>query len=58
MKKTKPKAKKKSGLPAKRPIRGVITARKCAACGHHEMGIITKEGDYFPLKPGMRVEVA
>ncbi len=57
MKKQKRLAQKKSDPTRKRPLRGVIKARKCAACGHHEMGIITEEGDYLPLKPGMRVEV-
>jgi hypothetical protein len=57
MKKQKRQTQKKSDPTTKRPIRGVIRARKCAACNHHEMGIITKKGGYFPLKPGMRVEV-
>ncbi len=57
MKKQKRQAQKKSDQTTRRPIKSVITARKCAACGHHEMGIITEEGDYLPLKPGMQVEV-
>jgi len=57
MKKQKRQTQKKSDPATKRAIKGVIRARKCKVCGHHEMGIITKEGDYLPLKPGMRVEV-
>ena len=37
---------------------GVVTARTCDCCGHHEIGIVTPEGEYLPLKPGMRVVVA
>ena len=38
-------------------VKGVVTARKCDCCGHHEIGIVTAEGAYVPLKPGMRVAV-
>jgi transcriptional regulator with XRE-family HTH domain len=38
-------------------IKGVVTARKCEHCGHHEIGVITKEGYYHPLKSGMEVEL-
>lgn len=34
------------------PIKGVVTIRKCEHCGHHEIGIITEEGQSLPLKPG------
>ena len=40
---------------AKEPIEGIVTARRCECCGHHEMGITTAEGIYVPLKPGMKV---
>jgi hypothetical protein len=36
---------------------GVVTARTCEHCGHHEIGITTEEGRYIPLKPGMLVEI-
>jgi hypothetical protein len=36
-------------------VKGVVTARKCKQCGHHEIGIITEEGQYLALKPGMKV---
>ena len=38
-------------------IRGIVTARKCDCCGHHELGITTKDGKYNPLKPGMKVKI-
>lgn len=39
------------------PVKGVVTARKCESCGHHEIGIIKEKGDYLPLKLGMKIEV-
>lgn len=38
-------------------IRGTVTARKCKHCGHHEIGLITENGRYLPLNPGMKVEI-
>ncbi len=38
-------------------IQGVVKARTCKHCGHHEIGIITRTGEYIPLKPGMTVAV-
>jgi hypothetical protein len=38
-------------------IAGIVTARKCDCCGHHEIGITTTGGQYIPLKPGMAVEI-
>lgn len=44
--------------PDRKPvIQGVVKARKCRHCGHHEIGIITRSGEYIPLKPGMKVAV-
>jgi hypothetical protein len=40
-----------------KPIIGVVTARKCEHCGHHEIGITAAEGRYIALKPGMVVEI-
>ena len=39
------------------PIKGIVKAQKCNTCGHHEIGIVTDEGHYFPLKPGMKVKI-
>ncbi len=38
-------------------IKGIVTARKCDCCGHHELGITTEDGKYIPLKPGMKVKI-
>jgi len=37
------------------PIKGVVKAKKCPHCGHHEIGIITEAGDFMTLKPGMKI---
>ena len=43
--------------PDNKVIKGVITAKKCGCCGHHELGITTKDKEYIPLKPGTKVEI-
>jgi hypothetical protein len=49
--------KKKTDLKKERSIKGVVTARKCRSCGHHEIGILSEEGHYVALKPGMRIKL-
>lgn len=41
----------------KEPVSGVVTARKCDCCGHHEVGVTTQAGKYIPLKVGMVVNI-
>lgn len=41
----------------KKSIKGIVTARKCEHCGHHEIGITTESGEYVSLKPGMKIEI-
>jgi hypothetical protein len=41
----------------KKAIQGIVTARKCGCCGHHEMGITTESGIYIAFKPGMLVKI-
>jgi hypothetical protein len=38
-------------------IQGVVKSRKCRHCGHHEIGIVTKSGEYRGLKRGVRIMV-
>jgi len=38
-------------------VKGVVTARKCKQCGHHEIGITTDGGHFLSLKPGMKVQI-
>jgi hypothetical protein len=40
----------------KKSIQGIVTAKKCDCCGHHEIGIISRSGKYIPFKPGMKVK--
>jgi C_GCAxxG_C_C family probable redox protein len=34
-------------------VSGVIAARKCSDCGHHEVGLTTADGRFVAFKPGM-----
>ena len=36
-------------------VKGVVTSRKCRHCGHHEIGIMTEDGEYRALKEGMKI---
>jgi hypothetical protein len=44
-------------LPGKSNIVGIIASRNCPSCGHHEIGITTVKGDFYPLRPGAWVQV-
>ena len=35
---------------------GIVTSRECPLCGHHEIGYITRDGVFHPLKPGARIQ--
>jgi hypothetical protein len=39
------------------PLTGIVTARKCPSCGHHELGFTTKDGTFHPLSPGTRIQI-
>ena len=43
--------------PDKESVKGLVTARKCECCGHHEIGITNQAGEYISLKPGMMVKI-
>ena len=38
-------------------MKGIITARTCPRCGHHEIGLTTRDGKFYPLKAGTLVQV-
>ena len=38
-------------------MEGIITARTCDCCGHHEIGMTTQDGKYVRLKPGMKITI-
>jgi hypothetical protein len=44
-------------LNPKSMIQGVVKPRKCRHCGHHEIGIMTKSGEFLALKTGMKIMV-
>ncbi|RLF55612.1 MAG: hypothetical protein DRN37_09010, partial [Thermoplasmata archaeon] len=39
------------------PLTGIVTSRKCPSCGHHEVGVTTKDGSFHPLSPGTRIQI-
>ena len=43
--------------PDNESVKGLVTARKCECCGHHEIGITNQAGKYISLKPGMMVKI-
>lgn len=38
-------------------LTGIVTSRACPACGHHEVGLATSDGGFYPLKPGMAIRI-
>jgi dihydrodipicolinate reductase len=41
----------------KESMEGIVTARTCNCCGHHEIGMMTQDGEYVRLKPGMKISI-
>ena len=39
------------------PFSGTVTARNCPTCGHHEIGLISENGVFRPLRTGTRVVI-
>jgi hypothetical protein len=35
---------------------GIVISRECPLCGHHEIGYITQDGVFHPLKPGTKIQ--
>ena len=33
------------------------TTRKCPHCGHHEIGFVTQDGEFHPLRPGTPIRL-
>ena len=36
---------------------GTVSSRKCSTCGHHEIGITTEDGAFYPLRPGTLIQI-
>ncbi len=45
------------GIKRETPLTGIVTARKCPSCGHHEMGFTTEDGAFHPLSPGTPIQI-
>jgi hypothetical protein len=45
------------GIKREMPLTGIVTARKCPSCGHHEVGFTTKDGAFHPLSPGTWIQI-
>jgi len=41
----------------KESTEGIVTARTCDCCGHHEIGMMTQDGEYVRLRPGMKIMI-
>jgi len=41
----------------KKKVEGMVVARRCICCGHYELGIESKDGEYVRLQEGMMVRV-
>lgn len=39
------------------PLTGIVTARKCPSCGHHEVGFTSTDGIFHPFSPGTRIQI-
>jgi len=39
------------------PLTGIVTAKNCPSCGHHEVGFTTDDGAFHPLSPGTRIQI-
>ena len=41
----------------KESTEGIVTTRTCDCCGHHEIGMMTQDGEYVRLRPGMKIMI-
>lgn len=42
---------------SKDPAIGTVASRECPLCGHHEIGFVTEDGEFHPLRPGTPIQV-
>jgi hypothetical protein len=36
---------------------GMVASRECPLCGHHEIGFVTQDGEFHPLRPGTPIRL-
>jgi len=36
---------------------GTVASRECPLCGHHEIGFVTQDGEFHPLRPGTLIRL-
>ncbi len=37
---------------------GMVASRSCPQCGHHEVGFVTEDGAFHPLRPGTLIQIS
>jgi len=37
---------------------GMVASRSCPQCGHHEVGFVTENGAFHPLRPGTLIQIS
>ena len=38
-------------------VAGKVASRECPLCGHHEIGFVTENGEFHPLRPGTPIRL-
>jgi hypothetical protein len=38
-------------------VTGMVASRECPLCGHHEVGFVTEDGAFHPLRPGTLIRL-
>jgi len=44
-------------IETRHSIAGKVASRECPLCGHHEIGFVTENGEFHPLRPGTPIRL-
>jgi hypothetical protein len=44
-------------IETRNSITGKVASRECPLCGHHEIGFVTENGEFHPLRPGTPIRL-